>query len=172
MSNERIDEIQELYDRCDSVSKAVNVLFFINVILSFILLFDFLYRDVLVLISLIISILYVFITNINEMHFCNIAENERRKSLLKESFNVNTTLRKTNKYYNNKVEPSFIKLGLNCYESVFFTRNVVDKMIPINIVKITVLGIIYTILMIKAENIDLLLVITQTIFQRKLFLVL
>ncbi len=89
---------------------------------------------------------------------------ERRKSLLKESFNINTTLRKTNKYYNNNEKPSIKKLGLNCYESAFFTKKVVDKMIFSYAIKISVFIIIYIILMIKSINIELLLVITQTLF--------
>ena len=41
-------------------------------------------------------------------------------------------------------------------------------MLPINILKITVLTIVYIILMIKLENMDLLLVITQTIFSAEI----
>lgn len=168
MDKERKDEIQELYDKCDNIAKKSNILFIINIILSFILLFDFKYREIFIIGSLLLTIVYVILTNINEMYFSNLAENERRKSLLKESFNVNTTLKETNKYYNNEEKPSIIKLGLNCYESVFFTKKVVDKMLPINILKITVLTIVYIILMIKLENMDLLLVITQTIFSAEI----
>lgn len=168
MDEERKDEIQELYDKCDNIAKKSNILFIINIILSFILLFDFKYREIFIIGSLLLTIVYVILTNINEMYFSNLAENERRKSLLKESFNVNTTLKETNKYYNNEEKPSIIKLGLNCYESVFFTKKVVDKMLPINILKITVLTIVYIILMIKLENMDLLLVITQTIFSAEI----
>ncbi len=89
---------------------------------------------------------------------------KEEKSLLKESFNINTTLRKTNKYYNNNEKPSIKKLGLNCYESAFFTKKVVDKMIFSYAIKISVFIIIYIILMIKSINIELLLVITQTLF--------
>ena len=128
MDEERKDEIQELYDKCDNIAKKSNILFIINIILSFILLFDFKYREIFIIGSLLLTIVYVILTNINEMYFSNLAENERRKSLLKESFNVNTTLKETNKYYNNEEKPSIIKLGLNCYESVFFTKKVVDKM--------------------------------------------
>ena len=102
------------------------------------------------------------------MYFSNLAENERRKSLLKESFDVNTTLRETNKYYNNESQPSIEKLGLNCYESAFFTKKVVDKMLPKNIIKISIFTIIYIVLMIKLKNMDLLLVITQTLFSTEI----
>ena len=125
MSEERKDEIQDLYDVTNKISNFGNILFILNVIISFVLLLDCEYKNIFIIISIILTLGYVILTNINEMYFCNLAENERRKSLIKESFNVNTTLRETNKYYNNTEDPSIKKLGLNCYESVFFTKKVV-----------------------------------------------
>lgn len=165
---ERIDEVQELYDKCDNIATISNALFIINVLLSFILLFSFKYREIIVISSLILTIIYVTLVNINEMYFSNVAENERRKSLLKESFNINTTIKETNKYYNNSENPSINKLGLNCYESLFFTKKIVDKMIPTEILKTCFLLIIYIILMIKIENLDVLLIITQTLFSAEI----
>ena len=97
------------------------------------------------LFSIILTLGYVALSNLNDIYFSNLAETERRKSLLKESFNINTTLRKTNKYYNNNEKPSIKKLGLNCYESAFFTKKVVDKMIFSYAIKISVFIIIYII---------------------------
>ena len=71
-------------------------------------------------------------------------------------------------YYNNEAQPSIEKLGLNCYESAFFTKKVVDKMLPKNIIKISIFIIIYIVLMIKLKNMDLLLVITQTLFSAEI----
>ena len=168
METERKDEIQELYDRCNKITNYADLLFLFNMVISFILIFNFKYRDAFIIISLILTIVYVVLVNINEMYFSNLAENERRKSLLKESFDVNTTLRETNKYYNNESQPSIEKLGLNCYESAFFTKKVVDKMLPKNIIKISIFIIIYIVLMIKLKNMDLLLVITQTLFSAEI----
>ena len=168
METERKDEIQELYDRCNKITNYADLLFLVNMVISFILIFNFKSRDAFIIISLILTIVYVVLVNINEMYFSNLAENERRKSLLKESFDVNTTLRETNKYYNNESQPSIEKLGLNCYESAFFTKKVVDKMLPKNIIKISIFIIIYIVLMIKLKNMDLLLVITQTLFSAEI----
>lgn len=164
MSNKRKDDVRELYDISNNINGIANLIFFINIICTFLLAFDFKYRSIVVILSIILTILYVAITNINEMYFNNLAENERRKSLLKESFDIPITLKDTNKYYNNKENPSIEKLGLNCYESVFFTKNVVDKMIFKDLVKIVFLVIAYIILMIQLENLDILLIITQTLF--------
>lgn len=168
MDDERKDEIQDLYDRTNKISNFGNILFLLTIIISFILLFDFKIKDVFITFSIVLTLGYIVLSNINDMYFSNLAETERRKSLLKESFNINTTLRETNKYYNNDEIPSIKKLGLNCYESVFFTKKVVDKMMFINSIKITILIIIYIILMIQSENLELLLVITQTLFSAEI----
>lgn len=168
MDDERKDEIQDLYDRTNKISNFGNILFLLTIIISFILLFDFKIKDVFITFSIVLTLGYIVLSNINDMYFSNLAETERRKSLLKESFNINTTLRETNKYYNNDEILSIKKLGLNCYESVFFTKKVVDKMMFINSIKITILIIIYIILMIQLENLELLLVITQTLFSAEI----
>lgn len=139
MNSDRKDEIQELYDRTNKISNLGNILFLLNIIILFILIFDFEYKSIIIIISIILTIGYVILTNINEIYFSNLAENERRKSLIKESFGVNTMLRETKNYYNNSEEPSIEKLGLNCYESAFFTKKVVDKMMLGWIIKSTVL---------------------------------
>lgn len=168
MNDDRKDEIQELYDRTNKISNLGNILFWLNIIISFILIFDFECKSIIIIISIIFTIGYVVLTNINEIYFSNLAENERRKSLIKESFGVNTTLRETKNYYNNSEEPSIEKLGLNCYESAFFTKKVVDKMMLGWIIKATVIIIIYIFLMIQLENLDVLSIITQTIFSAEI----
>lgn len=164
MSNQRKDDVSKLYNISNNINNIANIIFLVNIICTFILTLDFKYRSIVVVLSIILTILYVAIININEMYFNNLAESERRKSLLKESFNVSITLKDTKKYYNNKENPSIEKLGLNCYESVFFTKNVVDKMIFKDLIKMVLLVIVYIILMIQLENLDILLIITQTLF--------
>jgi putative uncharacterized protein ORF00028 len=164
MSKKRKDEVSKLYDITNKLSNIGNILFLINIFLTFTLSFNFKYRNIAIIASIVLTISYVVIININEMYFNNRAENERRKSLLKESFDAPITLNETNKYYNNKELPSVEKLGLNSYESVFFTKNVVDKMIVKNLLKMIILIIVYIILMIRLENLDILLIITQTLF--------
>ncbi len=164
MSNARVDEIKELYDKSDIIRKWTNALFIINIILSFALLFSFDYRSFVIYLSMSFNFIYVVITSINDMFFSNYAENERRKSLLKESFSINITLRRTNKYYNNNERPSIKKMGLNCYESAFYTKKIVDKMIVSNAIKTILIFIIYLILMCTIDNLDVILIITQTLF--------
>lgn len=168
MNNERKDEIQELYNKSDNIEKLINIVFWINVFLSIILLIDFKFRNLTVFINIILSILYVVLDNINELYFKNEAENERRKSLIKESFGINTTLKETNKYYNNNEEYSIRKLGINCYESVFFTQKVVNKMIFMEVIKLIAIAILYFFILIQIKNYDIILLATQTLFSSEI----
>ena len=42
-------------------------------------------------------------SNKNDIYLIYVAEEERRKSLIKESFGVNITLKETKNYYNNNI---------------------------------------------------------------------
>ena len=96
MDEERKDEIQNLYDRTNKISNFGNILFLLTIIISFVLLFDFKHKDVFITLSIILTLGYIGLSNINDIYFSNLAEMERRKSLLKESFNINITLKETN----------------------------------------------------------------------------
>ena len=164
MNKNRKDEVSKLYSITNNVNNVANIVFILNIMCTFILAIDFKYRNMVVILSIILTISYVVIININGMYFNNLAEKERRKSLLKESFNIPITLKETKKYYNNKATPSIKKLGLNSYESVFFTMNVVNNMILKDLVKMVLLVVAYIIFMIQLDNLDILLIITQTLF--------
>lgn len=170
MSEERCDEVQELYDKSNRFEKCINANFIINLGLSILILFDFKFRDFFIFISMFSNVIYVILTNINEFYFKNEAETERRKSLIKESFNIDITTKETTKYYNNNEEPSIEKLGINCYESAFFTKKIVNKMMPLEILKLSVIVIIYVILLKQISNFDVLLIATQTLFSAEVFL--
>ena len=144
--------------------KITNLLFWLNMVINVILLINLNFKFCIALISLAITIVYVVLMNINDIFLKNTAEKERRKSFLKESFNINLTPNQTNKYYNNKLEPSFQKMGLNCYESLFFSRRIANKMLSINTLKIVFVIVIYVIMFALVDSIDILLVATQTLF--------
>lgn len=164
MDRERRDDVNKLYLIHNVLNTGTNIIFYVNIVITFALLFKFKYKEYVIMANIILIIIYALLTILNEMYFTNLAENERRKSLIRESFDIPITLKKTNKYYNNNESPSIEKLGLNSYESVFFTRKNVDKMLPVNVIENFFLILLYIIFMIQLKNMDILLVITQTIF--------
>ncbi|KAL6630727.1 hypothetical protein U3516DRAFT_619660 [Neocallimastix sp. 'constans'] len=153
-SEEKVDEVNKLYNRVNISEKIANGVFFINLIVSAITIFEFKYQDLFFIINIIFSIT---------------AENERRKSFIKESFNVNLTKRKTYKYYNNDEQESLRKMGVNCFENLFFTKYIAKKMLITESIKVFIIVLLYIILLIQVENLELLVLITQTVFSSEYF---
>ena len=172
MANKRRDDIQVFYDFCNKITRCANILFFLNFVVTFSLLYDFeiKIKNILIVVSIIFNLLYILVDNLNELYFKNKAENERRKSLIKESYDIEITSKKTNKYYNNKLGPSTERLGLNCYESSFFTKEVVKRMILPEFIKTILLLLGYIVLLIEIKELNFILLITQTIFSTEILI--
>lgn len=160
----RKDDVSKHFKIVGIFEKITNLFFWLNMIINVILLTNLNFKFCIALIGLAITIVYVVLMNINDIFLKNTAEKERRKSFLKESFNINLTPNQTNKYYNNKLDPSFQKMGLNCYESLFFSRRIANKMLSANTLKIVFAIVIYVIMFALVDSIDILLVATQTLF--------
>lgn len=160
----RRDDISKYFKIVGTFEKITNLLFLLNIVINVFLFANLNFKFYISLISLTITIVYIVLMNINDMFLKNTAEKERRKSFLKESFNINLTPNQTNKYYNNKLDPSLEKMGLNCYESVFISRRIANKMLVVSLFKIVLAIVIYVIMFKLVDSIDVLLIATQTLF--------
>ena len=170
MKKVRKDEVNPIYKKVNILKNIGNIIFIFVFLFSIIVLLDFKYRNIFVLVLIIVTIANIIISNINDIYLIYFAEEERRKSLIKESFDINITLKETKNYYNNKEKPSLKKLGLNSMESVFFTKRIVDKMMPIEMIKSVVCLLIYVFLLIVVKDLNVILLVTQTIFSAELII--
>ena len=119
-----------------------------------------------------LNIAYVIISFINDIYFINVAENERRKTNISNSFKVNITSKKTNLYYNNQFEPSIKKMGVNSFESTLYTKNTLSKMILYNTLKTFLLGVMWIIIIVNVKNINIFQITTELFFSAEVLLVL
>jgi len=163
-NDEKIDEVSKLYKRVNILEKIANGIFYINLVVSAITIIEFKLQDLFFIFNIIFSITYVVITNLVDIYFKNIAENEPRKSFIKKSFNVNITKRVTYKYYNNEEKDSVKKMGINCFENLFFTKYIAKKMLVSESLKVFIIVLLYIILLIQVKDLELLVLITQTVF--------
>lgn len=92
------------------------------------------------------------------------AEKQRRKSLIENSFEINTTINKTDEYYNNDLNPSVQKLILNSFESIVFTFKIIQKMFWGQFIKMVISIVILIISFCVFSGTELLLLIFQIIF--------
>ena len=114
------DDINRLYDVSAVLGKVNNILFFVNMILSFLsLVCETKAEEVFTTIQICLSALFVILTLINECWLWYDAECARRKGNIQDAFGIKLQQLKTDGYYNNQFSPSLLKYAVNtlCAES-------------------------------------------------------
>lgn len=119
------DEIRPFFDRLIMVTSISQILFYANFVPSIAMLFaPSSWHNLVFIFALIFSIGYVTTCTFAEIWLFYDAELERRKDFLCNSLGVNITELQTEGYYNNESHmPSIIKMGVNCFENIFFSVN-------------------------------------------------
>ena len=92
MSDYRND-VNNDYNKCIFLEKVITYLFLAILILS--IINTYINNEFAVYFIVFLNIAYVVISFINDIYFINIAENERRKTNISDSFKVNITSKKT-----------------------------------------------------------------------------
>lgn len=169
MDNYRND-VNDDYNKCIFLEKIVTHLFFVIIILS--IINTYINNEIAIYFIVFLNIAYVIISFVNDIYFINVAESERRKTNISNSFKVNITSKKTNLYYNNQFEPSIKKMGVNSFESTLYTKNTLSKMILYNAIKTFLLGVMWIIIIAKLENVNILQITTELFFSAEVLQVL
>lgn len=172
MNSEAKNEANEEFVKCSKNENIMLGIYVINFILMIIVSFNInetLY-NCLNYILIISNIIYVAFSGFNDIILKNKAENELRKTMIANSFNINITTTKTSDYYTNNVEPSIERMGMNCFESTLYTNKITEKMIMNKFIKVIILIISWIILITKIDNIARILLLTQIIFSTDVLL--
>lgn len=168
----RKDEVDELYRVASRASTAAKVAFVISLACSAILLINFegVFRSVVEVIAVVSTIAYVILANLHDMFFFYRAESERRKTLVSDALGIEASSRETKLYYNNHEKQSIVRLGINSYESAFFTKKVVAKMlISRSIGGLITLGL-YITLLLSSSDLSAIILATQTLFSGEILI--
>lgn len=108
----------------------------------------------------IISIFYV-VTELVFPYFNQKANEDKIKDLIDKSLSSKLCDENSENYYtNDEIKDGLPKLGINNFESVFFTKNIVGKMIKSKILPFTVVIIIYLISIFVVEK-NILVILFQ-----------
>ena len=131
------DDVSKLYNKDTKLNEIIDYVFYLNIILSFISLkysneWILTLQIIVVFINVILSFLSDYITFPQ-------AQRERMKTNLSNALAVQLTEYETQGYYNNSMKYSEKKLILNTFESVFFTKNIIDKMVSRSFIKSVIL---------------------------------
>jgi hypothetical protein cdifQCD-6_21210 len=108
----------------------------------------------------IISILYL-IFDFLFIHFYRKAGDEKIKDLIDNGLNSKLSNRNSKNYYtNDEIKEGIPKLGINNFESVFFTKSIVHKMIRKKSIPFIIIAVIYLVSIFFFEK-DILVKILQ-----------
>lgn len=163
---EYINEVSKDFDSCIALEKDLLILYIISLILSLILCFIF--NNVICTLLILVHVFYIAIDTFNDIILKNYAENERRKTLLSNSFNSNLTEKKTKGYYNNNEKEPIKKMGINTFESVFFSKSNLELMVKSSSIKFILEMMVWLVLILIAKDKNLILCVTQCIFSTEI----
>lgn len=159
------DDVSKYYDCNTNVQKIISWSFVINIIGAILTLFSTgVVFHCLIILQIIASLINVILSWTSDFIIFPMAEKVRRKTLLDNSFNINTTIDETEGYYNNDLSPSVNKLILNSFESIYFTFNLSKKMIPREFLKSLCALIVLIIALNTFTDNELPLIVFQVVF--------
>lgn len=156
------NDVDKEYKKSIRNEKIINILFISILILSIINIFF--YKEFIMYLLIILNMAFVITSLYDDILVKNKAELERRKTLIANSFSINITEKKTNGYYNNTINPSIKKLGVNSFESTLHTRNNLFIMLIEEGIKAFIIFVVWIVVITKYNNNELFYSLTQTIF--------
>lgn len=166
--SDRIDSLDRHYKPINNFDLLSRVLFWINVVLTVAVYFLDNYdwaKSVLTGLVIITTLLYFAVDNYLGISLIPSVEEKRRTHTLTNSFGVPLDTERTNKYYNNTLEPSLLKLGANIFESSLFASRVTSEMAKQERWKMLLLTLVWVVsLMIRNTDIEFISIIAQTLF--------
>lgn len=166
--NERFDSLDKYYKVIENLSKTTTTLFWINSALSIAVFFfnnSPVAKDFLLYVFIITTLAYFVIENYLSIFSIPQVEDKRRVHLLTNSFNVPLDNERTNKYYNNNLEPSLLKMGANVFEDSLFAERVTREMVKRERIKIIILILVFVVAaIIRTTNLEVLSILAQTLF--------
>jgi len=123
--------------------------------------FEFVDENILFFINAFIALIAVvyFVLEFFKEEMFQKAEIERKQDFIDNSLNTRLSLQNSSGYYSNDtIDPSFFKLGVNCFENTYFTYKVSKKMLPLAVIKFLFVLILFVFVALFSGNQLLLLV--------------
>lgn len=164
------DDMNALYAQSKALNRMALLFYCANLLAALLSLWVQDSKGLMITLQLVSSVLFLIISVIDECLCWYDAESARRKGNLMNAFDVNLIEYTTDGYYNNNLPPSTMKYSVNCFESLFFTKAVVKRMLIPNALKAGIAIIIIICSMLLLGSNDLLLIICQTMMSSYILL--
>lgn len=167
------NEANQIFDKCSKIENIMLIIYIANIVFMIFLTLNIaseVWKDILNYVLIVINIIYIFFSGFNDIFLKNKAENELRKTMISNSFNINITTTKEENYYSNSIKPSIERLGVNSFESTLYTKKITEKLIYRKLIKFIILLIMWIIIITKVNNIERTAILTQVIFSADILL--
>lgn len=166
--SERLDSLDRHYKIIDKLNTTTSTLFWVNATLSIAVFFvnDYLTaKNILLFVFTLTTLAYFVIDNYLSIFKIPKVEDKRRVHLLTNAYNVPLDNERTNKYYNNELEPSLLRLGANIFENSLFAQRVTHEMAKRERIKVGIFIVIFVVaLMFRTTEMELISILAQTLF--------
>jgi len=167
--DQRIDEVSRHYAPVQKLARLSTLLFYLGALLS--IAIPFLNKEQ-ELLSAVVPVLFfvtvlshAVVVSSNSYYFIPFAERQRRRQLLSNSLGIPLTIEETNKYYNNRLAPNILKLGANLMENAFFGKNICERMLVGERIKIFLYGAAWLFVTIyRGSDLGVVLAISHLLF--------
>ncbi|QFT88075.1 hypothetical protein FIU87_05440 [Bacillus sp. THAF10] len=165
---ERFDSLDKYYKSIEKLNTITTYLFWVNASLSILVFFlesNLEIKNFLLYIFILTTVTYFGIDNYLAIFKIPSIEEKRRVHLLSNSFNVPLDSEVTKNYYNNNIEPSLLKLGVNIFENSLFSERVTREMAVKQRVKVCIFGIVFlSALLFRTTGYEIISILAQTLF--------
>ncbi|PID07789.1 MULTISPECIES: hypothetical protein [unclassified Sporosarcina] len=166
--SDRFDSLDRHYKIIEKLNVTTSTLFWVNAVLSISVFFvdDYLNaKNMLLFVFTITTLAYFVIDNYLSIFKIPQVEDKRRVHLLTNSFNVPLDNERTNKYYNNDLDPSLLKLGANIFENSLFAERVTHEMAKRERLKVGIFIFVFVVaLVLRTTEMELISILAQTLF--------
>lgn len=150
---------EKSYELVNKLSQSLNIILWLSTIVAVIILIvdnvfpQNTYSFTLNVVLVLLSISYFFI-EIIQRHLFHDAEFERKNDFIDNSLKLKLSEENSTGYFNNEdLKKGIYKLGVNCFESSFFTKSITKKMITKHLIQSgIVLLLIITLIFTVTDN--------------------
>lgn len=161
----RRDDIDRLYQPSKTLGKICTGLFSVDIVISLIAIYvDNNIGFYLNILLIIIALLYMVFSVIDDGILWFRAERARRKNSIQTAFRVRLDKYETKDYYNNTIKDPELSYATNQFESIFFTKEISEKMLFGAVIKMLVAVVVLIVSCRLIANDNVLLIVAQTVF--------
>lgn len=162
----RRDDVNNLYKWSNKIENVLKWLFCSNVIAS--IVFCIAKNDdiinILIVAQIIVSILYVLLSILDDNFFWYNAEQVRRQAAIENGFGIDIMEYKTEGYYNNTIPNNIVKFSVNAFESIMFSKTTAERMMLKEGLRTLSAFITFICACLVYKDYSVILIIFQTVF--------